>query len=134
MRTARPRAAGARGFSLLEVLVALVVLSLSLGALYQASTGATRNLRSDERYAYAVELARSLLADSAQAPAGGLRLRGETAGEFRWSVATQSLPPQAAGLVEDLLQAITVEVAWADGAKTRSVVLDSVVETHRESR
>ena len=31
------------GFSLLETLVALVILSLALGALYQAAAGATRN-------------------------------------------------------------------------------------------
>ena len=52
-----------RGFSLLEMLVAMSILGLALGALYQASTGATRNVRVDERYAYGVETARSLLAD-----------------------------------------------------------------------
>ena len=36
----------AHGFSLIEMLVARVVLSLSLSVLYQAAMGATRNVRS----------------------------------------------------------------------------------------
>ena len=55
---------GAAGFSLLEVLVAITILALALAVLYQAASGATRNVRSDEKYAYGVELARSLLACS----------------------------------------------------------------------
>src|SRR5690606_40398158 len=55
-----PRAAG---FSLIEALVAMVILALSLGALYQAAAGATRNVRVDERYTYAVQIAQSLLAE-----------------------------------------------------------------------
>ena len=52
-----------RGFSLIEMLVALVVLSLSLGALYQAAMGATRNVRVAAEYVDAVMLAESMLAD-----------------------------------------------------------------------
>ena len=60
------RAERSRGFSLLEMLVAMSILAMSLGALYQAVSGATRNVRSDERYAYAIELARSLIAVNAR--------------------------------------------------------------------
>jgi prepilin-type N-terminal cleavage/methylation domain-containing protein len=38
------------GFSLLEMVVAISILALSLAALYQAVSGATRNVRTDERY------------------------------------------------------------------------------------
>ncbi|HAN69406.1 MAG TPA: general secretion pathway protein GspI, partial [Halieaceae bacterium] len=41
------------GFSLIEMIVAIVILALSLGMLYQAAAGATRNVRIDERYSYA---------------------------------------------------------------------------------
>src|SRR6056297_2996658 len=81
-----------RGFSLLEMVVAIAILGLALGALYQAASGATRNVRIDERYAYAVELARSLLADSSIVPADGEQRRGETAGGFVWRVDAQPLP------------------------------------------
>ena len=60
-----------RGFSLLEILVALSILSMALGVLYQATSGATRNVRNDERYVFGVELARSLLVEYAQVPSEG---------------------------------------------------------------
>ena len=51
---ARSGRSAASGFSLLETLVALVILSLALGALYQAAAGATRNIRVAEQYTRAV--------------------------------------------------------------------------------
>ena len=42
---------GQRGFSLVEMLAALVILGLALGALYQAASGATRNARVSAEYA-----------------------------------------------------------------------------------
>ena len=71
------------GFSLLEMVVAMAILAMSLGIMYQAVGGATRNVRADEKYAYAVELARSLLASNAQVPKSGLDVKGETQGDFR---------------------------------------------------
>ena len=56
--------------------------------LYQAASGATRNVRTDEKYAFGVELARSLLADNARVPRNGVNKRGETAGGFIWDVRT----------------------------------------------
>ena len=118
-----------RGFSLLEMVVAIAILGLALGALYQAASGATRNVRVDERYAYAVELARSLLADSAVVPANGEQRRGETAGGFVWRVDAQPLPQsRGARLPPGLLQEIEVGVSWTDGGRRREVVLNSIVE------
>ena len=78
---ARSRSQG--GFSLLEMMVAIAILALSLGALYQATSGATRNVRGDEKYAFGVELAQSLLANYAVVPLGGISKQGETAGYCR---------------------------------------------------
>ena len=50
-----------RGFSLVEMLAALVILGLALGALYQAASGATRNARVSAEYAIATTLAESEL-------------------------------------------------------------------------
>ena len=118
----------ARGFSLLEMMVAIAILGLSLGALYQSAGGATRNVRMDERYAYGVELARSLLASNARVPASGLSEQGETEGEFSWRVASSPVSQRRGGNLRASLQNIEVAVSWMDGGRPREVVLHSVVE------
>ena len=128
----RPLPRASRGFSLLEMVVAIAILGLALGALYQSAGGATRNVRVDEKYAYGVELARSLLAMNAQVPADGLSNRGETAGGFAWQVETRPLDLQRTALANVSLQTIEVAVSWIDGGKRREVVLNSVVEGVRQ--
>ena len=122
----RPRPA--RGFSLLEMLVAISILGLTLGVLYQAVSGAARNMRGDERYAYGVELARSLLADNAAVPRAGVRASGETSGGFRWQINSVPLNLPAGRPSAESLHAVEVNVAWDDGSRRRQVVLHSVVE------
>jgi len=122
------RARLSAGFSLLEMMVAISILALALGALYQAAGGATRNVRVDEKYAYGVELARSLLADNGGVPASGVNITGETVDGFDWSVTTR---PAVAGRSSDaapVLHEIEVRVNWRDGGKRREIVLNSVVE------
>jgi general secretion pathway protein I len=123
-----PGRAASAGFSLLEMVVAVAILALALGALYQAASGATRNVRSDERYAYAVELARSLLAANARVPADGVSASGETAGEFNWQVSTRQIDLGRSALASVSLHDIEVAVRWRDGGRNREVVLNSVVE------
>ncbi|MEH6637614.1 MAG: type II secretion system protein [Halioglobus sp.] len=117
-----------RGFSLLEMVVAISILGLALASLYQAASGATRNVRTDEKYAYSVELARSLLANNARVPVSGVNLQGETAGGFKWRVQTRPVNLQRTSLPAGSLQEIEVAVGWIDGRKHREVVLNSVVE------
>jgi len=117
-----------KGFSLLEAMVAISILGIALGGLYSAASGATRNVRADERYAFAVELGRSLLADKIQVPKSGFSDNGVTAGGFKWSVATRPAPLGRSGLDEGALQEIEIIVSWADGLRDRRIRLDSVVE------
>ena len=117
-----------KGFSLLEAMVAISILGIALGGLYSAASGATRNVRADERYAFAVELGRSLLADNNQVPKSGMSSNGVTAGGFKWSVTTRPAPLGRSGLNEGALQEIAVVVSWADGLRDRRIQLDSVVE------
>ena len=118
----------AQGFSLLEMVVAIAILALALGALYQAASGATRNVRADEKYAYGVELARSLLAANARVPADGVSDSGETEGGFSWRVSTRPVDLQRTSMAAVSLHEIEVGVSWEDGGRLREVVLNSVVE------
>jgi len=110
------------------MVVAISILALALAALYQAAGGATRNVRTDEKYAYSVELARSLLANYAVVPVSGVSDRGETAAGFEWRVNTRQVNLQRTSLPVGSLHEIEVGVSWIDGRKRREVVLNSVVE------
>lgn len=110
------------------MVVAVAILGMALGALYQAVGGATRNVRADQRYAYAVELARSLIADNSLVPLEGASGSGETSGGFRWEYVTQPVDrPRGSSLAGGRLQRIRVSVGWTDGPRQRSVELHSVV-------
>ena len=122
------RSRGESGFSLLEMMVAIAILGLALGTLYQAASGATRNVRTDEKYAYGVELARSVLAANARVPAEGVNRSGETEGGFRWQVATRRIELERTALASASLHDIEVSVSWQDGRRRPEVVLNSVVE------
>jgi general secretion pathway protein I len=115
------------------MVVAVAILGMSLGALYQAAGGATRTVAMDEKMAYAVELARSLLASNAVVPLAGMSEAGETAGGFAWEVAAApTVLAEGSLLPEGLLQHISVVVAWRDAGRDRSIVLESVVAGREE--
>jgi general secretion pathway protein I len=110
------------------MLVAVAILGMALGALYQAAGTATRIVGVDEKYSYATELALSLLADNGEVPAAGLSLSGKTDGGFEWSVeAGPLLMAEPAPLKEGMLQEIAISVAWRDGVRERDIVLHSIV-------
>ena len=117
-----------QGFSLLEMLVALAILSMTLVALYQAISGATRSVRTDERYVFGVELARSLLVDYGSVSHQGGSWEGETEGGFVWTVEASpvDIPPEI--LFPGALQKIEIAVAWTDGSRSGNFDLSSVVE------
>ena len=121
-----------KGFSLIEMLVALVVLSLSLGVLYQAAAGATRNVRVAAEYTEAVMLAESKLVEHSYITEEGYSASGEF-GEYSWSVSSwpavyeNVTAPEQMPLLPRPLQYLEVIVSWAGGSDTRSLVLLTVV-------
>ena len=121
-----------KGFSLIEMLVALVVLSLSLGVLYQAAAGATRNVRVAAEYTEAVMLAESKLVEHSYITEEGYSASGEF-GEYSWSVSSwpavyeNVTSPDQMPLLPRPLQYLEVIVSWAGGSDTRSLDLLTVV-------
>ena len=95
----------ARGFSLLEVLVAFVILSLVATALFRLFSGALQNMSAADDYTKAV-----LVAESALAKAGATQPLREatdngTADEGRIEWATRVVPYSPEGVSPDLERA-----------------------------
>lgn len=100
------------GFSLLEMVVAVAILGISLGMLYQAAGGATRSISTTEDYAYAVTMAQSLLANYSVVPPEGVSVSQTTDDGYRWQVVSR--PIESAGGRELGIQYIDVWVRWGD--------------------
>jgi general secretion pathway protein I len=120
----------AAGFTLLEVVIALVIAGLALAALFGAgSTGlyATENARRAEE---AVGRAQSHLAAIGSDPASVAgRSEGDDGGGFRWRLSVRPLASQqtllagGGSLATRTLYDVEVAVSWKAGGKTRRVVL-----------
>lgn len=120
-RARTPR--GCRGFSLLEVLVAFVILSLVATALFRLFSGALVNASAADDYTHAVLVAESVLAEAAATVPLVEGSSSGTADEGRIAWTTQvarysppGVSPDAARIAESLpiaLFRITTEVAFA---------------------
>jgi general secretion pathway protein I len=124
----RARSGTSRGFTLIEVLVAFLILAFSLGALFNVFSGSLRSVRQGEHYAHATALARAQLAriDADGIDGQGIET-GETDDGYRWQVEFAPLPDLSAqsgtGNFEPL--AVTVTVSWG-ALDDRSLALSTV--------
>jgi general secretion pathway protein I len=87
------------GFSLLEVLVAFVILSLVVTALFRLFSGALGNASAADDYSRAVLVAESVLAEAAAAqPLRETTLQGSTDdGRIEWATRVALYTPPSAG-------------------------------------
>lgn len=119
-----------RGFSLIEILVAFVILSLTLSVIMQIFSGGLRNIRRSDDYSRALYLAESRLAAlGVEQPLREGAMSGELDRRFRWQ---SSVQPYREAVTADetplkvVLYRATVDVSWDDGGKTRSLELTSL--------
>ncbi len=118
-----------RGFSLLEVLVAFAILSISLGVILQVFATGLRNAGMADDYTRATLYAESILAAIGREapPSAGVR-EGPIDDQFSWrstvSEYAEGMPDPERTQVRAFR--VSVEVFWPGLARTRSVMLETL--------
>ena len=124
-----PRGRRQRGFSLVEMLAALVILGLALGTLYQAASGATRNARVSAEYAIATTLAESQLdAFLVTQPDEKARTQGQF-GVYRWEGWVELIPERE----ESGIAWVRLRVSWPGESQPRTVSLRTTSQLSEEA-
>ena len=118
-----------RGFSLLEILVAFSISSITLALIYQVYAGGARAVMLGKEYAQATMIAESKLAE--MTPAGNIELverQGKAAGKYTWQIVVSDYPENDELDYDSflLLNKIMVEVSWKNRNQRRSVTLHSI--------
>ena len=129
MRRRTARAQG--GFSLLEVIVAMSIMAISLGALYQSGGGALRGALEAGARTRATALALALLDGQWSVPPTGLQDGGNIGGMTWHLVTTPFQPGPAMGEKGWALHRIEVSVSWDEGR--RNLKLASLLPERRSS-
>ena len=133
---ARPPRQASRGFTLMEILVAFVVLATSVAILYRTFSTGIRNVDAISGYSEAISLAESkLMALGLEKPL----VEGDEAGEtedrrFKWALSVKLYtPPDAspepanAFFNANQLFRATVRISWDErGQQGRSIALSTV--------
>lgn len=126
----RQRPAGTAGFTLIEVLVAIAVLAVVLGAIGAVVGTTVRGIRSVDRRLPLLETAQSLLAALPAREALQPGTQSGASGEYRWRIdavaISQKAPDSAATdakAAKWMPLAITVRVQGSEGPPVR---LDTV--------
>ncbi|MCB1886641.1 MAG: prepilin-type N-terminal cleavage/methylation domain-containing protein [Rhodocyclaceae bacterium] len=114
------------GFSLLEVLVALAIMALSLGVLYQSMGSATRGAQVADRTERASLWATSLLARWPERGRGGWQDSGTTPDGYAWQVTSAPSGDRIEGYPSLDFYEVEVVVSWGDGQRARSVRLHTI--------
>jgi general secretion pathway protein I len=124
---------GRRGFTLIEVLVAMALLGIGLGALFELFSGGLRSARISEEYTKATWYGKARMEEILS---GKDFSEGTTEGTFEsgyaWTSEVKRATPASSGQKEgddsdlpvDLFQ-ISVRVTWTSGTRERSLELES---------
>ena len=119
-----------QGMTLIEVLVAFVVLSLTMAVVMQIFSGGLRNARLAETYSRAVFLAESKLAavgvEQPLAPGEG---SGQLGVDLRWRVTVGPYDDNSAAdrlMLPVRLYQVRVRVNWSERGRERQIELVSL--------
>ena len=121
------RPAKPRGFTLIEVLVALAILAMAAVPLFQVFTTGLRSIDVSDRASRALAIAESALA-SPDAEGGwrsGTRSGREGDG-FQWDIVVVPASVERPRNAEGHLYAVTARVRWQAGTGERAVELQTL--------
>ena len=126
------------GYTLIEVLVAFVILAMALTVILRIFSGGVRNVAVSSDYAKAVLIAESRLAtagiDGMLAPG---ELSGTEAGRFQWTRLVtnyQPTPDYSTNANGSRAYHVAVTVSWPNGDRERRIELATVKLMHDERR
>lgn len=118
------------GYTLVEVLVAFVILALTLTVLMRIFSGGLRNVSVSSDYATATLIAESrLAATGVDEPLRPGEASGSEGERFEWTVSVQDYEPWAGyrSAAKGVgAYRVDVRVEWPHGDNTRSVALSTV--------
>lgn len=126
MHKTHPASTRQHGFTLLETIIALVILAISLGVIYQIFGSTLRNTRIAEEYAVAQVYAQSHLSQlgKTQSLAEGIT-QGRYNGTYRWELAVE---PQGNGESAFGIRKykILLRVLWDNNGRSRSIEIPTL--------
>jgi general secretion pathway protein I len=125
-----------RGFSLLEVLIALIIAGIALGTVFRATTETIRATAAAARYQEAISRARSHLDGIGANLVAGEQTGDDGGGGFHWRVLVRAVdstgkqdsagrPVANTDMLVITLYAITIWITWQEEVHVRTVRLDS---------
>jgi general secretion pathway protein I len=127
-----------RGYTLIEVLVAFLIMALALTVLLRIFSGGLRNVSVSSDYSQAVVIAESRLAT---AGIDGLLAPGEQSGteaeRFHWTRQVtnyQPTPDYSTNTKGSRAYHVAVTVSWPNGNRERRIELATVKLVHDERR
>ena len=115
-----------RGMSLIEVLVAFVVLSMTMAIIMQIFSGGIRNARVTDHYSRALYLAQSRLAAvGVEEPISPGETSGEGGAPLRWRISILPLDVEGGAVAQTPLYQVRVRVEWNEDGRERQMELIS---------
>jgi general secretion pathway protein I len=120
----------AQGFTLIEVLVAFMILTLSLSVLFRIFSGGLNNVAVAGEYAQAVLVAESQLAQVGRnEPLLVGQTHGESGERFRWRRIIENYMPwedDTALTMPVSGYRVSVEVSWTRNGRDQQIILNSL--------
>ncbi len=119
-----------RGFSLIEVLVSFVLLSLALTVILQIFSGALRGAAASERYAAAMVVANNRIAMLRQGPEIQPGTTAGVDGIYLWQLEITPSPLESTASASSAgpyqLLDVNLRVRWQQGGRTPQITLHTL--------